>query len=260
MLTGFVKPTKPEPADLEMERAAAQETLAGYQMKIKEAGLPVMVIFEGWGTAGKGGTIRRIIRNIDPRFFKVYTMDARRSEEEKRYPFLHRYLKDIPEAGKFAFFDAYWMEEVIRDRMSGELPDEAYQERIGSINMTERSLTDNGYLVMKFFLHISKKEQAERMRGLMKNRNTEWRIDKDDKKENKDYEEYTQAYDQYLNDTNRSIAPWYIIDAKDAKWAELQVLRYLNQGIATALQNQALAVPIRQNTFLTAFRKTPERA
>ena len=249
MLTGFIKPTKPEAAELEKERAAAQETLAGYQMKIKEAKLPVMVIIEGWGTAGKGGTIRRIIRNIDPRFFKVYTMDAKPSEEEKRYPFLHRYLQAIPEAGKFAFFDAYWMEEVIRDRMSGNLSDEAYHERIESINMTERSLTDNGYLVMKFFLHISRKEQSERMRGLEKSKNTEWRIDKDDRKENKAYDAYKQAYDQYLNDTNRSIAPWYIIDAKDAKWAELQVLRYLNQGIATALQNQALAVPIRQNTF-----------
>ena len=69
MLTGFIKPTKPEAAELEKERAAAQETLAGYQMKIKEAKLPVMVIIEGWGTAGKGGTIRRVIRNIDPRFF-----------------------------------------------------------------------------------------------------------------------------------------------------------------------------------------------
>ncbi len=102
MLTGFVKPTKPEKEELELERAAAQDTLFGYQMKIKEAGLPVMVIFEGWGTAGKGSMIRRVIRNIDPRFFKVFTMDAEPTAEEKRYPFLHRYLQAIPEAGKFS--------------------------------------------------------------------------------------------------------------------------------------------------------------
>ncbi len=259
MLTGFVKPTKPEKEALETERAAEQEKLAGYQMKIKEAGLPVMVIFEGWGTAGKGSMIRRVIRNIDPRFFKVFTMDAEPSEEEKRYPFLHRYLQAIPEAGKFAFFDAFWMEEVIRDTMSGDLSEEGYHERVESINMSERSLTDNGYLVMKFFLDISQEEQSERIRELTKNKNTKWRVDRDDKKQNKAYEDYRQAFDRYLNDTNRSIAPWYIIDAVDKKWAELQVLRYLNQGIATALQNHALAVPIRQNAFpLRPIKKLAE--
>ena len=249
MLTGFIKPTKPEAEELEKERAAAQETLAGFQMKIKEAKLPVMVIFEGWGAAGKGSMIRRVIRNIDPRFFKVFTMDAEPSAEELRYPFLHRYLDVIPEAGKFAFYDTYWMQEIIRDQVGGKLTEEKYQERVDSINMSERSLTDNGYLVMKFFLHISRKEQSERIEGLKESKDTKWRVNKDDKKENKNYDTYLAAYDRYLNDTNNSSAPWYIIDAKNAKWAELQVLRYLNQGIATALQNQALAVPITQNQF-----------
>ena len=259
MLKDFIKPVRPEAEEEERERAAAQETLFGFQTKIKEAKLPVMVIFEGWGTAGKGGMIRRVIRDIDPRFFKVKTMAPRPSEEEKRYPFLHRYLKEIPEAGKFAFFDTYWMEEVIRDEMNGKLPEEAYRTRVDDINTAERSLTDNGYLVMKFFLHIGRKEQAKRIRRLEKDKDTRWRIDKDDLAENEHYDRYLEAYDRYLADTNRSVAPWYIIDAKDAKWAELQVLRFLNQGIATALQNQALAVPIRQNMFpLLPMKKLSE--
>ena len=248
MLKDFVKATPPEDEQLKQELKKAQETLAGYQMKIKEAKLPVMVIFEGWGAAGKGSVISRVIKNIDPRFFRVTTMKSP-TAEEKRYPFLYRYMLQIPEAGKFVFFDTYWMDEVVTRWMEGDIDETEYKQKIRSINTTERSLTDNGYLVMKFFFHISKKEQKKRLKALEADKNTKWRVNAHDKRECKNYDEYLDAYDQYLSDTNRSAAPWYIIDAKNKKWAELQVLRFLNQGIDTALKNKALAAPILQNTF-----------
>ena len=108
MLKDFVKAIEPEEEELRKELKEAQAKLAGFQTQIKEAKLPVMVIFEGWGAAGKGSVIGRVIKSIDPRFFRVKTMKAP-TEEELRYPFLHRYLLEIPEAGKFAFFDTYWM-------------------------------------------------------------------------------------------------------------------------------------------------------
>ncbi len=248
MLKDHVKMSMPDEETLRTELKAAQEKLSGYQMKIKEARLPVMVIFEGWGAAGKGSTISKVIKNIDPRFFKVKTT-ASPTAEEKRYPFLRRFLLDIPEVGKFTFFDAYWMEEVVGGVINGDLSEEDYKKRINSINTTERSLTDNGYLVMKFFFDISRKEQKKRIDALKEDKNTRWRVDKDDIDENKHYDEYREIYDRYLTDTNRSSSPWYIIDAKDRKWALLQVLQFLNQGIDTALKNHALAVPILQNTF-----------
>ena len=248
MLKDHVKMSMPDEETLRAELKAAQEKLSGYQMKIKEARLPVMVIFEGWGAAGKGSTISKVIKNIDPRFFKVKTT-ASPTAEDKRYPFLRRFLLDIPEAGKFTFFDAYWMEEVVGGVINGDLSEEDYKKRINSINTTERSLTDNGYLVMKFFFDISRKEQKKRIDALKADKNTRWRVDKDDIDENKHYDEYREIYDRYLTDTNRSSSPWYIIDAKDRKWAQLQVLQFLNQGIDTALKNHALAVPILQNTF-----------
>ena len=162
MLKDFVKAAEPEEEELKKELKEAQEKLFGYQMQIKQAKLPVMVIFEGWGAAGKGSVIGRVIKSIDPRFFRVKTM-ASPTEEEKRYPFLHRYMLEIPEAGKFTFFDTYWMNEVTTQLMEGELDEHQYKQRIRSINTTERSLTDNGYLVMKFFFHISKKEQKKRL-------------------------------------------------------------------------------------------------
>ena len=248
MLKDFVKAAQPEESEFKKELKEAQEKLAGYQMQIKEAKLPVMVIFEGWGAAGKGSVVARVIKNIDPRFFKVRTI-ATPTAEEKRYPFLHRYLLEIPEAGKFTFYDTYWMNEVTTQLMEGELDESHYKQRVRSINTTERSLTDNGYLVMKFFFHISKKEQKRRLNALLADKNTRWRVGRDDIHENRHYKEYLNVYDQYLSDTDRSAAPWYIIDASDKKWAELQVLRFLNQGIDTALKNHALAAPILQNIF-----------
>lgn len=248
MLKDFVKSTKPDKEAMKAELVSAREQLAGYQMKIKEARLPVMVIFEGWGAAGKGSLIGKVIKNIDPRFFKVRTM-APPTAEEKRYPFLYRYLLEIPEAGKFTFFDTYWMEEVTKGVLSGELSEREYKQRIKSINTTERSLHDNGYLILKFFFQISRKEQRKRLEALEDDKNTAWRVNRDDILENKNYSKCLDMYDKYLEDTDRSIAPWYIIDASDRKWAELQVLRYLNQGIDTALKNHALAAPILQNPF-----------
>ena len=248
MLKDFVKAVEPDEEELKKELKEAQEKLASYQMEIKNAKLPVIVIFEGWGAAGKGSVIGRVIKSIDPRFFRVRTM-ATPTEEEKRYPFLHRYLLEIPEAGKFTFFDTFWMNEVVTQHMEGELDENQYKHRVRSINTAERSLTDNGYLVMKFFFHISKKMQKKRLDDLMADKNTSWRVSSDDLHENKHYKEYLDVYEQYLEDTDRAAAPWYIIDASNKKWAELQVLRFLNQGIDTALKNHSLAAPIRQNIF-----------
>ena len=96
MLKDFAKVTVTDDEDLKAKLKAEREHLSASQMKIKDAKLPVMVIFEGWSAAGKGAMIGKVIRNIDPRFFKVATMDRQPSEEEKRYPFLYRYLRLQP--------------------------------------------------------------------------------------------------------------------------------------------------------------------
>ena len=249
MLHEIAMQTAPEEEALKAELRAEREQLSKNQNRIKDAGLPVMVVFEGWGAAGKGSIIGKVIKNIDPRFFRVSTMEKKPSEEEKRYPFLYRYLLKIPEAGKFAFFDTYWMEEVVQESMLGHLNEEQYRKRIDCINRTERSLHDNGYLILKFFFQISKKEQKRRLKALEEDKNAAWRVNKLDKEENDHYDDYFEVYDRFLEDTNRSVAPWYVIDSSDKKWAELQVLHFLNQGIKTALQNQALAAPILQNVF-----------
>ncbi len=258
MLKDFAKATKPEKEEVKRRTELEQARLAANQMRVKEAKVPVMVIFEGWGSAGKGSVLAKVIKDMDPRFFQVATMDAKPTEEESRRPFLWRYMVEIPEEGQFKFFDTCWKEEVTTGRVQGTLDDDEYDQRIDSINTAERQLVDNGYLVMKFFFQISKKEQRRRLDLLRDDPDMSWRVNDDDYWENDNYEQCLAVYDRYLRDTNRSAAPWYIIDAKDRGWATLQVLEFLNNGIDVAIHNRGVSAPLRQNVF--PLKKIPPLA
>ncbi len=238
----------PDKEELRVRLSAAREKLARQQLLIKEKKIPVLVVMEGWGTAGKGNCIGQIIRNIDPRFFKVASMQ-KKTEEEARMPFLYRHFVKIPEEGQFVFLDTAWMDETTQDYMSGSISEEMYANRIECIRRFERQLTDNGYLVMKFFLHVSEKEQAKRLHVLEDQKDTTWRVSKKDIWQNTHYDQCMDVYDSYMKNTNMPSAPWYIVDAKSRKWTELQVLETLTQGIEIALSNHKLAVPLLQNVF-----------
>ncbi len=257
MLKNFVFTNKPEEDELKERLKAAREKLFKQQTQLKEHKVPVLVLMEGWGTAGKGSVIGHIIQNIDPRFFKVATTDQP-TEEENRKPFLYRYFARLPEAGKFMILDSGWMEEVTRKCLHGEMDKKTYDQRISSIKRFERQLTDNGYLVMKFFCHISEKEQKKRIEGLITDIDTRWRVNGHDKWQNHHYKKCMDVFDRYMEDTNTPSAPWYIVDSKSRKWAELQILETLTQGIEIALQNKSLAVPLLQNVF--PLKKMPKLA
>lgn len=248
MLKSWTSEEIPPKAELKERLSKSKNRLYDLQMKIKEHKLPVLVLFEGWSAAGKGSMIGKIIKNIDPRFFKVATMSAP-TEEETRRPFLYRYMREIPEEGKFAFLDSGWMEQTAKDVLKGDLSGEDYEKQIESIRRFERQLTDNGYLVLKFFMEIDKEEQKTRMQKLLDKPDTSWRVTGFDKWQNEHYKKCEKVFDRYLKDTNLPTSPWYIIDAGNKKWAELQVLETLVSNIDTALQNQKHSVPIPQNVF-----------
>ncbi len=248
MLKDLDKNNKPADEEIEVRLANAKDKLLKQQIIMKEKKLPVIVLFEGWGAAGKGSILSKVIKNIDPRFFKVEVMD-KPSKEDLRKPFLYRHFVKIPEAGKFAFLDSGWMGEITKKRLLKEIDKYEYKRDIESVKRFERQLTDNGYLVLKFFFDIDEKEQKKRLDKLLDDKNTRWRVGDFDLWQNKHYDKCVDVFDQYLSDTNSSNAPWYIVDAKDKKWAQLQVLETLVQGIDTAFMNSALAVQLLQNTF-----------
>ena len=248
MLTDWVKMKMPEEEEIKERIKKAQDSMESRQLALKEHGLPVIVLLEGWGAAGKGSMIGKLIRNLDPRFFKVLTPGAP-SEEEKRRPFLYRYFTGIPQQGKILFMDGGWIEQVTREMLQEEISDRDYRQRIQSIRVFERQLSDNGYLLIKCFLQVNKKEQKKRLSELQEDKDTSWRVSEFDLWQNKHYDRCLEAYDRCLRDTDLDCAPWYIIDAEQRKWAELQLLETLLGRIDTALKNQEIAVPIRQNPF-----------
>ena len=239
---------KPEKEILKSRLKEQEDLLFVNQNKIKDNKLPVVVLIEGWGTAGKGTLIGNVINNIDPRFYKVATFDMP-TDLEKRKPFLCRYFEALPEAGKFRFYNTGWMNEIVMQRLDGSMSDSLYEKRIASIRRFERQLTDNGYLVLKFFMHITEDEQKKRINNLKDHIDTKWRVSEGDLWQNKHYKACEKIFEKYLEDTDSSSAPWYIVDAKSEKWTELQVLERMNEGIEIALQNHSLAVPLLQNTF-----------
>ena len=248
MLKEWMPGEIPEKQELEEQLDKNRKKLYDLQTKIKEHRLPVLVLFEGWAAAGKGSVIGKVIKNIDPRFFKVATMTAP-SEEEKRKPFLYRYIKQIPEEGKFTFLDSGWMEQTTEEVLRKKLTEAEYEKRIESVRRFERQLTDNGYLVLKFFMHIDREEQDSRMKGLLEEEDTKWRVTKFDRWQNKHYGKCKKVFDRYMKDTNLPSSPWYIIDAGNRKWAELQVLDTMISSIEIAMQNRLHSSPLLQNVF-----------
>ncbi len=240
-------PIESEKSAIKAEISALKSRLTILQQQIKQAKLPVVVLIEGWGAAGKGSLISDIILNIDPRSFNVFSINPP-TEEESRHPFLWRYFQKIPEAGQFVFFDSGWYGETVQNRMDDALSGKEYRRRIQSINNFERQLSDNGYLVVKFFLHIPKKIQDERFEKLLSSKNTEWRVSKADKRENKHYEEYASAWDELMDKTDTAAAPWHIIDGSErAKW--LEVYRVLTKAIDAALAGERPACAPAEEKF-----------
>ncbi len=250
MLKEWVKEPRPTDEELGERLEKARTALAARQMMIKEKKLPVLVIMDGWGAAGKGSVLGKVIRNLDPRFFKCETLTAP-TDEEKRKPFLYRYFVRIPKEGAIAFFDGSWMGEVTSMYLHDKISEKKYKSHLTSIKRFERQLNDNGYLVVKFFFHIDEKTQRKRLKELESDTYTKWRVTDKDRWQNKHYDKCMNVYDEYIEATNQFVAPWYFIDSSNKKWSELQMTEILIASIDTAIANASTEqkAPLLQNTF-----------
>ena len=250
MLREWVKEDMPSEEEIATRLEKARAELAVRETAIKEKGLPVLVILDGWGAAGKGSVLGRVIKGLDPRFFKCETL-SQPTQEETRRPFLYRYFVRIPKQGQFSFFDGSWMGEVTSHFLHGKISEEKYREHLTSIKRFERQLNDNGYLVVKYFFHIDEKTQRKRLEDLEKDKVTKWRVSDSDLWQNKHYKDCLKVYDEYLETTNQFVAPWYFIDATSKKWSELQMTEILVASIDTALTNMEAKQkpPMLQNVF-----------
>lgn len=218
--------------DLEIE--VLRKKLFELQQELKKNKIPVIIVFEGWGAAGKGSTIASVINELDPRGFNVYSI-APCNEFEGRMPPLFRFWGNIPEYGKISIFDRSWYFDVSTGMIDSIGTFEEKIESYDEIKIFERQLTDDGYIIIKFFLHISKKEQKQRFEKLLSDENTSWRVSEKDKKHNKDYERHYKAFDVMINQTNTINAPWNVIAATDKRYTKREVLKIVINKIEEAL-------------------------
>ena len=234
MLQDFEK-CKPEDKDtLNTEIKELRARLIATQQLLREKKLPVLVLIEGWAAAGKGSLIKEIISEIDPRFYNVVS-PAVIPESESRYPFLYPYASAIPENGKLIFLDSGWMENVVRKQLRLEISKEEYKRRVRAVNEFERQLRDGGYLVLKIFLHIDKKEQFERLNALTESADTEWRVTPDDLWQHREYKQFMKAYDDFMEKTDETVK-WHILDGTKKKAAVRDAMKLLVEKIDKALE------------------------
>ena len=234
MLQDFEKSKPEEKETLNTEIKELRARLIAAQQLLREKKLPVLVLIEGWAAAGKGSLIKEIISEIDPRFYNVVS-PAVIPESESRYPFLYPYASAIPENGKLIFLDSGWMENVVRKQLRLEISKEEYKRRIRAVNEFERQLRDGGYLVLKIFLHIDKKEQFERLNALSESADTEWRVTPDDLWQHREYKQFLKAYDEFMEKTDETVK-WHILDGTKKKIAVRDAMKLLMEKIDKALE------------------------
>ncbi len=212
--------------------------LALLQRECKTAGIPIMIVFEGWGAAGKGTLINQLIAPLDPRGFKVFTVQ-KTSEEEEMRPFLWRFWTKTPANGRIHIFDRSWYKKIAESNMGDTKPVKEKTDVISEILNFEEELVDDGMIIIKFFLHISKKEQKKRFKNLEESKKTSWRVTERDWIQNENYDKFLDVFDNMIAKTDTDFAPWTIIEATNNEYA-------ISKIIATVVEQLTLALHQRQ--------------
>ena len=233
----------------------AEEKLGLLQRECKDAGIPVILVFEGMGAAGKGVQINRLIQALDPRGFDVYACD-RPTEDEQMRPFLWRYWTKTPAKGRIAVFDRSWYRSVQVDRFDGLTREDKLGDAYQDILSFEKQLCDDGTGIMKFFLYIDKDEQKKRFKKLEGSKETSWRVTEEDWNRNKDFDRYLKMNEEMLEKTDTDYAPWVIIEAVDKDYAALKIVSTVMDRLEYELEHRR---PEDEKTAQRQESKTRER-
>ncbi len=235
-----------------------QDRLRRLQYELKQAEIPSIVVFEGWDAAGKSTVIQRLTQCLDPRAFRQFP-GAPPSELEKRYHFLWKYQVRLPEDGQMAFFDHSWYSRVLVERVEKLTPRKQWKLAYGQIGEFERWLHDDGQVLVKFFLHISKREQKRRLARMEKDPVEHWKVQKEDWRRNRDYAKWLEAVEEMLARTDTPHAPWTLVAATDFRHLRLQVFETLATRLEQALEQRRRAPAEVSRTRLAREATRPER-
>ena len=211
-----------------------------------DAGIPVITLFEGWDAAGKGTSIQYLTRRLDPRGFKLYAIRPARTYEKKR-PWLWRFWLKIPGRGEWAIFDRSWYGRVLVERVEQLVPERDWRRAYRDIIDFERTLADDGYVLIKFFLHISKEEQRKRFDSLTSDPLMAWKVEPEDWERHNQYDEWLQIYEEMFERTETEWGVWTIVEATDRFYTRIKIFQTIIAVLEEQLQSLNALPPTRQD-------------
>jgi AMP-polyphosphate phosphotransferase len=218
----------------ESELAELQLRILQTELRTREAARPVIIAFEGWDAAGKGGAIKRLTEKLDPRGYAVFPIGAP-NDEERRHHYLWRFWTRMPPRGRWALFDRTWYGRVLVERVEGFAKKKEWKRAYREINELERQLIDDGAILVKLFLAVTKDEQARRFDERERDPYKRWKIGPEDWRNRERWDEYVEAAEEMFAETWSDVAPWKVIGA-DRKWhARLTVIRHILSVLEAAL-------------------------
>lgn len=186
----------------------------------------LLVIFEGRDAAGKGGTISRMIEKLNPKKCRVVALPKPTEEEQSQWYF-QRYIKQLPNKGEFVFFDRSWYNRAAVEPVFGFCTQEQYELFLKQVTALEQLLSDDGIILIKFFLSISKEEQQKRLEERRKDPMKQWKVGDLDEKAQEKWDDYTHCIEKMLKKTSTKKVPWVEIATDDKKIARLEAMKYL---------------------------------
>ncbi|SEO89260.1 polyphosphate kinase 2 family protein [Trujillonella endophytica] len=225
--------------------AAAQRRLVqlrlllGGQVGSGDLGPPLCVLFEGWDASGKGGAIKRLVSELDPRHVRVAQFAAP-TADEKRHHFLWRFWPALPGWGGMAVLDRTWYGRVLVERVEGFASEGAWQRAYEEIVDLETTLAAEGMVLVKFWMHVSPEEQLRRFESRRDDPLRAWKLTDEDWRNRAKREAYEAAVEEMLQRTDIPAAPWHVVAADDKRWARLDVVRTVCDAIEAALRTRGI--------------------
>src|SRR5688500_172174 len=225
--------------------AAAQERLVhlrlllGGQIGSGELGPPLCVLFEGWDASGKGGAIKRLVEELDPRHVRVAQFAAP-SHDEKRHHFLWRFWPVLPGWGGMGVLDRTWYGRVLVERVEGFATKEAWQRAYAEIVYLETTLAAEGTILVKFWMHLSPEEQLRRFEARQADPYKAWKLTDEDWRNREKRPAYEEAVEDMLERTDHACGRWHVIAGDDKRWARVDVVRTVCTAIEEALEARGI--------------------
>lgn len=211
-----------------------QEKIRKLQQIVFEKKVPVIILYEGWDAAGKGGNIKRLTGKMNPRGYEVVSI-AKPTQEELDHHYLWRFWKKIPEKGKVTIFDRSWYGRVLVERVEGFAREEEWKRAYQEINEFEAQLHRFGAVLFKFWIHIDKEEQLKRFNERKNNMFKSYKLTEEDWRNREKWDAYKTAVEEMVTKTSTLQCPWHIISGNVKYYARLQVIKIIYERLKERL-------------------------